>query len=425
MMEGLEERLLMSTYYVATNGSDAAAGTGAAPFATLGHAMQVVKAGDTVLIKGGTYDGTKTGWTKLAPKKSGTASAPITIAAVAGQKVVIDGKTPGAPRTFMTFSSGESYLNVKGLTLKNFLVDFNFQGGSANAHNITLDALELSSAGVVGKNTEGRGVRMADGVHDINITNTKIHDIGGVGIAGIGNVSNVKIDHVTINNVNDGRGVGGDGDGINFTYRTPSGYARNITVSNTKVSNTSEDGIDIKGDNIIETNNAVWNVKADAYKAWSPYVVGHQGRFTITKCVGSGAGQIVFEAFGLPNLTITGSTFVGNSPEQTVSYKRGTGSEKWKGALSIRSTVMEHLGARQALTANKYNMSLFALEGNTYYSKGLPNDAVTVYTTAAAQQTFSNAAMANGSFTTATGAEHSGTGTYRNVTTVLNTTKVA
>jgi hypothetical protein len=44
-----------STYYVATDGKDANAGTQAAPFATVTRAQTAATAGDTVLIRGGTY----------------------------------------------------------------------------------------------------------------------------------------------------------------------------------------------------------------------------------------------------------------------------------------------------------------------------------------------------------------------------------
>ena len=44
-----------AVYYVATDGSDSAAGTKDKPFATLNKANTVVHAGDTVWIRGGVY----------------------------------------------------------------------------------------------------------------------------------------------------------------------------------------------------------------------------------------------------------------------------------------------------------------------------------------------------------------------------------
>jgi hypothetical protein len=120
---------------------------------------------------------------------------------------------------------------------------------------------------------------------------------------------------------------------------------------------------------------------------------------------------------------MSGNTFVGNGSEATVMYKRPTGLEKWKGALTIRNTVMEAMGAHPALEANKMNTSSFVLQGNTYYSAKQPNDAGTVFTSANGQQTFSNAAMSNGTFTKAMNTESAGKSTPANVTAILNKAK--
>ena len=42
-------------YYVAPSGSDSAAGTQTAPWASIAHAQTVVQPGDTVYFRGGTY----------------------------------------------------------------------------------------------------------------------------------------------------------------------------------------------------------------------------------------------------------------------------------------------------------------------------------------------------------------------------------
>ncbi|WP_030434457.1 right-handed parallel beta-helix repeat-containing protein [Actinoplanes subtropicus] len=44
-----------ATYYVAPGGSDSAAGTQSAPWASVAHAQSVASAGDTVYLRGGTY----------------------------------------------------------------------------------------------------------------------------------------------------------------------------------------------------------------------------------------------------------------------------------------------------------------------------------------------------------------------------------
>lgn len=88
-VESLERRQLMSTtWYVATTGSDANAGTLSAPFQTIQRAATLAQPGDTVLIRGGIYHETVT------PANSGTASAPIVYAAYNGESVTIDGADP-------------------------------------------------------------------------------------------------------------------------------------------------------------------------------------------------------------------------------------------------------------------------------------------------------------------------------------------
>jgi Right handed beta helix region/Protein of unknown function (DUF1565) len=85
-----------SPYYVAPTGKDSNAGTLDAPFATIQKAISVVAAGGTISVRGGTYALT----TNIQVTKSGTAAAPITLAAYPGEHVIIDGEalgyTPGA-----------------------------------------------------------------------------------------------------------------------------------------------------------------------------------------------------------------------------------------------------------------------------------------------------------------------------------------
>src|SRR6185312_6456207 len=75
-----------TTLYVATDGSDSNAGTLAAPLRTIQRAVDLVAAGGTIAVRGGTYALTTT----VTIAKSGTASAPITLTAYNGERPVID-----------------------------------------------------------------------------------------------------------------------------------------------------------------------------------------------------------------------------------------------------------------------------------------------------------------------------------------------
>ena len=85
-----------TTLYVAPGGSDSNAGTAGAPLATIQKAVSLVAPGGTIAVRGGTYALR----TNISITRSGTAAAPITLTAYAGEKVVIDGEalpyTPGA-----------------------------------------------------------------------------------------------------------------------------------------------------------------------------------------------------------------------------------------------------------------------------------------------------------------------------------------
>ncbi|MBN2007674.1 MAG: right-handed parallel beta-helix repeat-containing protein [Anaerolineae bacterium] len=84
-------------------------GGSATAYATLGGAAAAAQAGDTVLIRQGTYD------EQLAPQNSGTAGAPITYRSYLSETVTLSGDFyPGA-----ILLDGVSYIVVEGLTVAN------------------------------------------------------------------------------------------------------------------------------------------------------------------------------------------------------------------------------------------------------------------------------------------------------------------
>lgn len=77
--------VLGSSLHVSTSGDDAGEGSSSSPFRTIQHCADVARAGDTCVIREGTYRETVT------PQRSGTAMLPITFQAAEGARVVIDG----------------------------------------------------------------------------------------------------------------------------------------------------------------------------------------------------------------------------------------------------------------------------------------------------------------------------------------------
>jgi hypothetical protein len=116
-----------NTYYVATGGDDLNPGTEAEPFGTIQHAVDIVQAGDKVLIMPGIYN----------------------------EEVVIDGKS-GAENNFITTNS--SYIRIRGMDLRypakpgdgrNILIDRDCHGIIIEDNIITEPGDQWACSGVL------------------------------------------------------------------------------------------------------------------------------------------------------------------------------------------------------------------------------------------------------------------------------------
>ncbi|MEV6845670.1 right-handed parallel beta-helix repeat-containing protein [Actinoplanes sp. NPDC051411] len=114
-----------TVYYVAPNGNDGAAGTQAAPWASIAHAQSVAQAGDTVYVRGGTYAFTRATSTcasetaqvdAITLNKSGSSGSPIRYWAYPGERPLFDfsGMT-GVDCRIKGIDVTGSYVHLKGL----------------------------------------------------------------------------------------------------------------------------------------------------------------------------------------------------------------------------------------------------------------------------------------------------------------------
>ena len=97
----------MRTFYVSPTGSDSAAGTGTAPWRTLQHAAETVRAGDLVIVRAGRYAG-------FDLRISGTSANPIEFRAEAG--VIVDTPNPETPNHGINLE-GASWVVIEGFTV--------------------------------------------------------------------------------------------------------------------------------------------------------------------------------------------------------------------------------------------------------------------------------------------------------------------
>ncbi|MBA3831938.1 MAG: right-handed parallel beta-helix repeat-containing protein [Chthoniobacterales bacterium] len=107
-----------ATYYVAPppTGSNSNPGTRTSPFATITYAYTKVMAGDTILVRPGTYTDYQSGW-GLHLSKSGTASAPITVRSTKFHRATIDASGTTFSRRPYGVSIDGSYNVIDGFKI--------------------------------------------------------------------------------------------------------------------------------------------------------------------------------------------------------------------------------------------------------------------------------------------------------------------
>ena len=132
-----------TTIDVATTGKDTNAGTAAAPLKTVQAAIDKAKPGTTIRIHKGTYN------QQLLIRKSGTASAPITVTNAGDGTVTITSDQPAescdsrqpSPRRTVLMQAGSDYWTFRGLSIHNGIY---INGGGAHAvytwHDDLVDA---------------------------------------------------------------------------------------------------------------------------------------------------------------------------------------------------------------------------------------------------------------------------------------------
>ncbi len=128
------------TYYVATTGYDGNSGSSSSPWRSIQHAADMVSAGDTVYVMGGTYN------EKVAITKSGSPGNYITFAAYPGQSVSIDGTgiSLGSWDGLIRIN-GASYIKISGFrVLKSSFVGIMVSGG--NPSNIIIQDNYINGA---------------------------------------------------------------------------------------------------------------------------------------------------------------------------------------------------------------------------------------------------------------------------------------
>ena len=215
--ECFEDRLLLSTYYVATTGSNSANGSATAPWATIQKAANTVAPGDTVYVAPGNYSAAVT------TNTSGTAADPIKFISTVpwGANITSAGGTAWTDRgnyvVIQGFSfSGNSQCGINSLASYTQIIGnhvYNNQNGSYGVQggagidignyppwsgtepttgNLIIDNV-VNNCGVPGvkSSSEGQGIYIAD-ANDV-VQNNIVYNNSGTGITTWHACTNVTI----------------------------------------------------------------------------------------------------------------------------------------------------------------------------------------------------------------------------------------
>ena len=148
-----------ATWYVATSGNDANAGSLASPFRTITKAASRAAAGDVVEVRGGVYHEV----VKISSK--GTASARVTFRNHNGEVAAIDG-TGSAPDTNLVQFNSAEFVDFTGFEVR-------------NATRLGICGFPAKSVRVIGNKVHGsrrNGIYFGSNSSDITIDGNEVYD---------------------------------------------------------------------------------------------------------------------------------------------------------------------------------------------------------------------------------------------------------
>ena len=215
-------------YYVSKTGNDSNTGSLASPFLTIARGITMAQSGDTVFVRGGTYN------ERPNITKSGTASAPFILRAYPGETPVLDcgslSVPTGAGDEPVIRIKDRSHVIVQGFTIQNWRssnpnalpegILINATGSTTMSnirilnntiHHVEQNSADTGNAGdahgikVAGRSTNAMTGIVIDGNHlhnlrlgtsealvvngnvsDWRVTNNRVHDCNNIGIDMIG-----------------------------------------------------------------------------------------------------------------------------------------------------------------------------------------------------------------------------------------------
>jgi hypothetical protein len=253
-----------SSFYVSTTGDDTNPGTQAAPWRTIQHAADTVRAGSSVNVRGGVYE------ELVTIKASGNATDGfITFRSYPGETAVLDaGHFAPTSRSAIVTIHNQSYVRIEGFEIRNFHtaehrltpLGISVMGAGShiellknNVHHIeqTFPGRDAPGSGGNGFGIAVYGTDAKTPISELVIDGNEVHHLktgSSESLVVNGNVTNFRITH---NVVHDNNNIGIDVIGFERTAPDPAvDQARDGLVSGNLVYNITSKGNPAYGDDV-------------------------------------------------------------------------------------------------------------------------------------------------------------------------------
>jgi hypothetical protein len=390
-----------SSFYVSTTGNDSNPGTQSAPWRTVQHASDTVRAGSTVNVRGGVYE------ELVTIKTSGNATdGYITFRSYPGETAILDAVhiTPAGRSAILTIHD-KNYVRIEGFEIRNYRTSehrltplgISVMGAGShiellknNVHHIeqSFNGRDGPGHGANGFGIAVYGTDAKTSISDLVIDGNEVHHLktgSSESLVVNGNVTNFRI---TRNVVHDNNNIGIDVIGFERTAPDPAvDQARDGVVSGNLVYNITSrgnpaygndensDGIYVDGGTrVLIEQNVMHDVDfgielASEHKDRSTsYITARNNLIYHGHTAGVSIGGYAPERGHTEHCTVVNNTLYDNDTSGTGS---GEFQMQWNMADNIFANNIVYAGSRCLIAVNKSqvdkNQPPVAIDHNLYY----------------------------------------------------------
>ena len=390
-----------SSFYVSTTGADSNPGTQTAPWRTIQHAADTVRAGSTVNVRGGVYE------ELVSIKASGNATDGfITFRSYPGETAVLDAEhfAPDGRSAIWTIHN-KSYVRIEGFEVRNYRtaehrlvpLGISVMGAGShiellknNVHHIeqTFNGRDAPGHGANGFGIAVYGTDAKTPISELVLDGNEVHHLktgSSESLVVNGNVTNFRITH---NVVHDNNNIGIDVIGFERTAPDPAvDQARDGVVSGNLVysitsrgnpaygNEQNSDGIYVDGGTrILIEQNVMHDVDfgielASEHKDRSTsYITARNNLIYHCHTAGVSIGGYAPERGHTDHSTVVNNTFYENDTSRTGS---GEFQMQWNMADNVFANNVVYAGADCLIAVNKSQVEKqqppVTIDHNLYY----------------------------------------------------------